>query len=904
MSWLGQLFSRRRRYDELVDSIREHIEEKVADLMDDGMTQKTAEQAARRQFGNVTRIKEQSREVWQWPKLESVWSDTKYALRRLRKSPGFTSIALLTLALGIGANTGIFTLIDAVLLKSLPVPQPEQLFLVKQSNHAAEKSRFPYSFFEGVSQQLPGTTTLAAMGWPDNFYIRTADEQPLPTQGQLVSGNYFQVFETYPVLGRLLAPSDDVRLSGSAVAVISYNYWQQHFGSDPNVIGHKLEVNGVPFVIVGVAARGFFGARVGIQPDFWMPLTMQYDVRYHDHYSDYGAEPLKPWIPQPNINWLQLIVRVKSPSDVPLLMSVLNQQYKSNLESLVQYLHNPDQYRAMLRIHLMLEPGQRGFANLREQFAKPLLLLMSMAMIVLLIACANIANLLLARAAARRHALAIQLSIGSSRARLIQQMLAECVLLSIGGSALGVAVAFWCVKVLPRWASAGGVEIPLNLHPDTRILIFSLIIALTTGMIVGLAPALKSANVDPVSVLKAGGQSLSGKKAKSRWSLRNALVAAQVALSLLLLVGAGMFLQTFRNYSRLDPGFDRDHLLAVQIDTHLLNFQTVDFPLLYQRLVDGIEAIPGVHSASITTCQLVAGCHDSSDVILIDGGKKVAQANAQVNSVSPSYFETTGIHLLHGRDFASTDNKSSPKVAIVNQAFARHYFGDGDPIGLQFAYADNEPDRFQIVGVVADARVNDIREEAPPIIYFPISQNPGNIDGLEVRTEADPTWIAAQARQVVTDIDPRIPIVSIATLNQQVQDNLAQPRLIARLATIFGLLALGFACLGLYGVMSYSTERRTSEIGIRLALGSTRQMVLRLVIWETLRLAGCGAIAGLGLAVIAMHMAASFLFGLSPEDPSTITFATGLLLLTSVVAGFVPAWRAANIDPVRALRTE
>jgi macrolide transport system ATP-binding/permease protein len=585
-------------------------------------------------------------------------------------------------------------------------------------------------------------------------------------------------------------------------------------------------------------------------------------------------------------------------------MSVLNQQYKSNLESLVQYLHDPDQRRAMLRIHLMLEPGQRGFANLREQFAQPLLLLMSMAMIVLLIACANIANLLLARAAARRHALAIQLSIGSGRTRLIQQMLAECVLLSIGGSALGVAVAFWCVKVLPRWASAGGATIPLNLNPDARILIFSVIIALTTGMIVGLAPALQSANVDPVSVLKAGAQSFSGDKVKSRWSVRNTLVAAQVALSLLLLVGAGMFLQTLKNYSRLDPGFDRDQLLAVQIDTHLVNFQTSDFPSLYQRLIDGIEAIPGVRSASITTCQLIAGCRDSSDVILMDGGKKIAQANAQVNNVSSNYFATTGIHLLHGRDFSSTDNASSPKIAIVNEAFARHYFGDGDPIGLQFSYADNEPDRFQIVGLVADARVNDIREEAPPIIYFPVAQNPGNIDGLEVRTEADPTWIATQARRVVTDVDPRIPIVSIATLNQQVQDNLAQPRLIARLTTIFGLLALGLACLGLYGVMSYSTERRTSEIGIRLALGSTRQMVLRLVIWETLRLAGCGAMAGLALAIVAMHMAASFLFGLSPEDPPTIALATGLLLLTSVAAGFIPAWRAANIDPIQALRTE
>ena len=903
MRWLKQLFTRRRRYDELSEMICQHIEEKIDDLIDTGMTRDDAQATARREFGNVTLIEQRGREVWQWPTLESILSDTRYALRRLHKSPGFTGIALLTLALGIGANTGIFTLLDAVLLKSLPVPQPEQLFLVKQSNHAAEKSRFPYPFFEHVGQQLPETTTIAAMAWPDDFYTRTAKEQPQTAHGQLVSGNYFQVFETHPILGRLLAPSDDVKLSGSPVAVISYSYWQQHFESDLNVIGHKLEVNGVPFIIVGVATRGFFGARAGTQPDSWMPLTMQHDVRYHDHYSDYGAEASKPWIPQANINWLQLVARVKSPGDIPRLMSVLNQQYTSDLESYV-HLHDPDQRQAMLRIHLTLEPGQRGFANLREQFEQPLLLLMSMAVIVLLIACANIANLLLARAAARRHALAVQLSIGSGRARLIQQMLAECILLSFGGSALGVAVAFWCVQVLPRWASVGGVAIPLNLTPDLRILLFSVTMAGVTGIIVGLAPALQSANVDPVSVLRTGIPSLSGHWGKSRWSLRDTLVGAQVALSLLLLVGAGMFLQTLKNYSRVDPGFDRDHLLAVQVDTHLVNFQTSDFPSLYKRLVDGVEAIPGVRSASITTCQLVAGCHDSSDVILINGGQNIAQANAQVNSVSPNYFATTGIHLLHGRVFASTDNPSSPKVAIVNQVFARRYFGDGDPIGLQFSYVGDEPNRYQIIGLVTDARVNDVREEPPPMIYFPIAQNPGNIDGLEVRTDANPEWIAAQTRRVVTDVDPRIPIVSVATLNQEVQDNLAQPRLIARLTTIFGLLALGLACLGLYGVMSYSTQRRTSEIGIRLALGSTRQTVLRLVIWETLRLACGGAIVGLALAIAAMHMARGFLFGLSPEDPFTIGLAAGLLLLTSAAAGFLPAWRAANIDPVQALRSE
>jgi predicted permease len=905
MNWLNRIFRRRSLYNDLAEEMREHLEEKTEQFIREGMPGREAEQAARRAFGNATLLEQRSRETWQWPAFESLWADTKFALRRLSKSLGFTIIALLTLALGIGANTGIFTLLDTVLLKSLPVPHPEQLFIVKQSDHAAEKSRFPYLFFDRVSGQLPDAAAVAAMSWPGDFYTSTAKEQSQPTEGQLVSGNYFQVFETYPVLGRLFTLADDQKRGGSPVAVISYGYWQQRFGADPAIIGRKFEVNSVPFTIVGVAAPGFFGARAGTQPDFWMPLTMQDDVRYHDHYSDFGADPSKPWIPQANINWLQLVVRVKSPAVLPQLMTVLNQQYAANLQSLVQYLRDPEQRQAMLRVRLTLEPGQRGFANLREQFKQPLLLLMGMAAMVLLIACANIANLLLARASARRHALAVQLSIGAGRTRLIQQMLIECMLLSIGGGMLGIAVAWWCDRVLPRWASGEAAGIPLNLAPDARILAFSLMTAVVTGILSGLAPALQSASVDPASVLKSGAQSIPGRKAGSSWSLRKSLVAAQVALSLALLVGAGMFVQTLENYSKLNPGFDRNHLLNVQIDTHLVNYQTSDFPSLYQRLIDRMEAMPGVRSASITSCSLVAGCVDSSDVILTNGSRqKIAQANAQINGVSPNYFATTGIQLLRGREFASTDDASAPQVAIVNQTFAHRYLGNSNPLGLEFSYADNEPARYQVVGVVTDARVNDIREAAPPIIYFPIAQSLGNIDGLEVRTAADPRWIAAQARQAVADVDPRIPIVEIATLNDEVKDNLNQPRLIARLTTIFGILALALACLGLYGVMSYTMQRRTSEIGVRLALGSTRPAVLRLVIGETLLVTTAGAIAGLALAIAGMHLATSFIFGLSPEDLPIMVLASAVLFLASIAAGFIPAYRAASIDPVVALRSE
>jgi predicted permease len=884
--------------------LESHLQMHVQDNLRSGMSPEEARRQALIRLGGLEQAQQAFREQTTLPALEILLHDVRYALRQLRRSPGFTTVALITLALGIGATTGIFTLVDAVLLKSLPVPRPEQLLLVKQSDHAAEKSRFSYPFFRDVGRQLPDTAMIAAMAWPDDFYINAGTEQPERALGQLVSGNYFQVFETWPVLGRLLTPGDDAKLSGSAVAVISYGYWQRRFAGDPGVIGRKMTVNNVPLSIVGVAARGFFGARAGLEPDLWMPLTMQSDVHYHDHYSDIAAEPLKPWIPQDRISWLQLIVRVKDPAALPQLTTVMNQVYRSDLQEAAQGVSDPDLLRWFQTVTLTLEPGQQGFANLRREFAQPLLLLMGMAAMVLLIACANIANLLLARGAARQRGFAVQLSMGASRSRLIRQMLTECLLLSSFGGVLGIAVAFCCTSVLPKWASKKTVPIPLNLTPDARILVFSVVVTMATGLLFGLAPALKSAHVDPASVLKGSARSISGRE--TRWSLRKGLVAVQVALSMVLLVGAGMFVRTLGNYSRLNPGFDRDHLLSVHLDTHLVNYKASDFPLLYQRLSRQLEAIPGVRSASVTTCPIVSGCVDSSRVRIAPDSQHQGsrQAMAQVNNVAPNYFETVGISLLQGREFATIDSPTSPKVAIVNQTFARQFLPDSDAIERRFSYSDNSQESFAIVGVVADARVNDIREAAPPVIYFPIAQAPGNIDGLEIRTMADPQWIATQARQAVAAVDHRIPIVDITTLTAEVKNNLTQQRLIARLTSIFGLLALGLACLGLYGVMSYIVERRTSEIGVRLALGSTRSAVLRLVLKETLLLVTLGGLIGLALSIAAMHLATSFLFGLSPEDPATISGAVLLLFLVSIAAGFFPAWRAASVDPMQALRAE
>ena len=901
---LSNLFSRSKVDQEIEAELRTHIQMRIDDNLAAGMSPEQARRNALLRFGNPTTLKEQSHAADVALNMESAWRDVLYAMRRFRKSPGFTIVALLTLALGIGANTGIFTLLNAVLLKSLPVPDPEQLFLVKRSDRTAETTRFSWTYFDSVRRHLPSSAPLAAMSWPAAFYAGTGGEQPQQATGQLVSGDYFQVFETHPALGRLLTPQDDEKLGGSAVAVISYGYWQRHFGSDPSIIGKKFEINRVPFTMVGVAVRGFFGARAGIEPDFWIPLTMQYDVRYHDHYTSFSAEPLNPWIPQPHILWLQLILRTKDSAAVPQLNVILNQQFH-DLEQLARIEQDPAERQRLREVHLTLEPGQRGLANLRKEFAQPLMLLMGMAVMVLLIACANIANLLLARAAAQQRSFAVQLSMGASRLRLIRQMLVESVLLSAGGGLLGIVVAFWCTSVLPKWAYSGLARIPSGLSPDARVLGFSVFITVLTGILFGLAPALRSSSVDPASVMKGSAQSISGEGRRGRWSLRKTLVAGQVTFSLILLVGAAMFLRTLENYSKLDPGFDRDHLMSVHLETHLLNYQSQEFPSLYERLTDQIDAIPGVQSASVTTCSLVSGCHDGSDVVLDNSHRSGnVQCNAQVNAIALDYFRTVGIHLLQGRVFETTDNATGPKVAIVNQTFARRYLHGDATEGWRFHYADDLSAKYQIVGIVSDARVNDIREAAPPVIYFPIAVNPGNIDGLEIRTAGKPKWIAEQIRHAIATVDNRIPIIDIVTVADEVNENLTQERLVGRLTSIFGLLALGLACLGLYGVMSYLIQLRTSEIGVRLALGSPRAAVLWLILKETLWLITAGAVAGLVLSVAAMHLATSFLFGLSPHDPVMLASATALLYLVAATAAFLPARRAASVDPMRALRTE
>ena len=834
--------------------------------------------------------------------MNGLLQDIRYALRQLRRSPGFTAVAVLTLALGIGANTGIFTLVNAVLLKSLPVPNPQQLYLVTENEWQPANTRFSYPTFQDVRTAMPRGSEIAAAAWAARFYASFGG-QPEMVTGQLVSGNYFQTLATHSARGRLLTENDDRVIGGSPVAVISYGCWERRFGRDPNIVGHKLIVNGVPLQVVGVAAEGFFGAQVGAAPEFWLPTMMQSAVRYQQHYSQgESARTGAPWPSQPDIRWLQFIVRVKNPAAVSQTLAALNHFFRAGLEQYALQIKDPQERQAVLRTQWRLLPGARGLPNLRREFSQPLIALMAMVGIILLIACANLANLLLARAAAREREIAVRLSIGASRTRLMRQLLVECILLSVCGAALGSVIAYWLSEILPRWASSGKNPIPLNLSPDARVLCFTIGIAVLTGIVFGLAPALQGTRVEPVQALKSGRALSSG--ASTRWSLRQTLVSLQVALSLVLLVGAGLFARTLRNFTNLDPGFDRDHLVTVGIDTHLIGYSQAQLTALYRRLIDRVEALPGVRSASLISCELASGCGDASDIYLPGVSHSNGETDAQERRVTHEFFATTGIQMMEGRSFADSDTERTPSVVVVNQEFVREFLKGKDPIGQYYGYDAENPRRFQIVGVVKDSRVNDIRESAPPTAYHSLSQDVIEVESLSVRTFSDPAQLIPQLRDIVRSVDPNLPIADASTVSNTVSESLSQQRLIARLTSIFGALALALACLGLYGVMSYTVARRSSELGIRIAVGASRGAVLWLVLHQTLLLIGAGLVAGLLLSVLSVHTISSLLFGLSPYDPATMLAATAVLTIVAVAAGLKPAWRAAHINPIEALRVE
>jgi predicted permease len=832
--------------------------------------------------------------------MSDFFNDLRYAFRGLRKSPGFTAVAVATLALGIGANTAIFTLLDAVAIKSLPVRHPEELFTLNRVAPDEESPRFSYPAFSRLRNAAPAHARFAAVTPTIRLMASSGGRDSEPAVAQLVSGEYFDVLGVRAIAGRLLSPQDERAGAKAPTAVVSSGYWKRRFASDPSVIGRTLSVGSVPVTIVGVAEPSFFGASVGEAPDVWLPLTLQHEIHYAGNSDYHNADSKKAWGPQENIQWLMLMVRVQPVGKLPGVASRLTALFNSEISREIELWGKGQERERLLAQRLVVHPARRGFDDFRQRFTRPLSVLMAIVVLVLAIACANLANLLLVRGAGREREMAIRLSVGASRAQILSPLLIESLLLAAAGGAAGLLVAKWGCAGLVRLASSGAQPLPLDLSPDLRVLLFALAATLSTGMLFGLAPAIRSTRVDPAAALHGAGRGTSSFAGKSIGKL---LVAGQTALCLLLLVGAGLFARTLRNLTATDPGYDGTHVLTARISPRLGGYALAELPGLYDRVLAAVRGLPGVRSASVSLGGLALG-NVSTSGMLVAGGRLPPgrYAETQVDIVSAGFFESTAMPIVRGRALLAEDVAGRRSVAVVNESFARQNFATPDAVGRSCGF-DTDHD-FEIVGVVRDARVNGLRESPSPMLYLNVAQNNEYESSIEVRVDGDTRPLTQVLRRKILEVEPRLPLFEISTVADNLGRSVQRERLIAWLAGAFAVLALLLAALGLYGVMSRLVARRTSELGIRAALGANRRRLLGLVLSESLTTVGLGLAAGIPLLLAASRGVASLLYGLAPTDGATIVAAALVFLAAALAASYPPARRAARIDPMTALRQE
>jgi putative ABC transport system permease protein len=828
---------------------------------------------------------------------DAVFHDLRYALRALRRSPGFAAAAILSLALGIGANTAIFSLIDAVMLESLPVQHPEQLLQVmmgKQSyngwtNPTWEHLRDRQDVFSGVFAYGRWGFDLAAGG------------EARSVHGNYVSGQYFDTLSVRAALGRTLTLADDTRgCAGSAV--LSYGFWQSEYGARADILGKPISIDRHPIEIVGVAEPGFNGTEVGASADVMVPLCAAAVIG-----SGYPGMLDINFYP---VGWLQVMGRLKtgvSPSQATARLKTLAPQiYKSTFDQNGLAREDgrqvrPEAREEYLRRTFDTQPAANGISYLRREYRQALIILMTIVALVLLIACANVANLLLARGAARQREIAIRMALGGGRGRLIRQLLTESLLLSGIGATLGILFAGWGARLLVRFLDA-----PLDLTVNVRVLVFTAGVAIITGLLFGIAPARRGTRVDPQSAMKANAR---GVIEGTKLGLGKVLVMAQMALSLLLVVGAGLMLSTFWKLISLDAGFERDHVLLVTVDLRHGHDPMDRWSAVYQQMLGELRTIPGVRAASVSSITPVCHCRWAGEVV-VEGytPKSRDDAMASFNNVSDGYFETVGTSIIGGRDFNNRDTLTSPKVAIVSQLFAQKYFSAVSPLGQHFRLRDGSTlnDPIEIVGIVKDAKYGSLRDDPSPFVFIPWSQGgaPGPLTGFELRAAVGaPTALISGVKSAIARMKPDVSI-EFKTLAAKVDDSIEREKLLATLSGFFGALALLLATIGLYGVMSYNVARRRNEIGIRMALGAQQARVLRMVLGEVAVLIGIGLAAGIGAALAASRFVASFLYGLQLNDPWTLGIAAAILAMVAAIAGYLPARRASRLDPMTALRDE
>jgi predicted permease len=1004
------MFGRKRKEDDFTEEIKAHIQLESERLRGQGMTEGEALAAARRTFGNVTRAKEQFYESHRWLWWDHLRQDIRYGLRMLAKSPGFAAVAILTLALGIGANTAIFSLIDAVMLRSLPVEDPSQLVLLQwgarnspnvhgyqsagdcaNDMRLGAKNPGGCSFSEPVFREIAqanifsGTAAFANTGRLD----LTGNGSPSVINGQLVSGDFFRTMGIKAATGRLLDATDD-KPAAAPVAVLNYGYWQSAFGGSRDVVGRTIELNNVPFTIIGVAEQRFTGITPGSDYDVWLPLsdaqritdTMRWRDRQNDvsywwltiigrlkpgaqlaqaqapvsglfrnemlhgavplfHSGEVAGTPAPPAVPTggngaramsevpqraPGSSPVQIqgqavgapmpqsagnrAVMMAAPAGAPPAGGPRGSETANGPKTLSTAADNPE---------ITLVPAQSGLTGTRTRYSNPLYVLMLAVGIILLIACANVAGLMLARAAARQKEMAVRLALGAGRPRIVRQLFTESIMLSVLGGALGILFAYWGAHAIVSFVSSNQPR-PLGFATgvDLHVLGFTVAVSLFTGILFGIAPAFRGARVDLTPALKeVEGSSARAGHAGGKWfSIGNALVVAQVALAIVVLVGAGLLVRTLANLRGVDVGFDSHNILIFGIDPTLIGYKGPQADSLYRDLQGRLSETPGVTSASYSMMPLL-----SNGLMITSfhwpGTPQDQDSEADTLGVGPNFFETMRLPFLTGREFSASDFKlaasnvgdtptSAPTPVIVNQAFVDKYLGKENPLGKRFGESAGDANGpaspgLEIIGVVRDAKYNDLRREIHAMMYTP--QHFGGAS-FELRTAADPQAILPAIREVVAQVNTNLPLFDVKTESEQIDRLLFQERLVARLSGFFALLALVLACVGLYGLLSYEVSRGTREIGIRMALGAQQGSVLKLVLRQGIVLAVVGAALGIGVALSVTRYLTSMLYDVHANDPLTMIAVSVLLVLVALAACYVPARRAMRVDPMVALRHE
>ena len=896
---------RRRKEDELREELTFHVAEEAGERQADGLSEEQARWAARRDLGNVTLLREDTRTLWSWTLLEQLAQDIRYALRTMAAARTFSAMAILSLALGIGANTAIFSFMDSILLRALPVPDPQSLVILswhtpRRDMHGTNRHDnsftdpnggfiggfFAYPAFELFRQNDAVFSTVFGYQGAGDLNLTFRGEAEL-ARTEYVSGDYFRGLGIPPAAGRLIGADDD-RAGAPGTAVVSFAMSQRRFGGPDNAAGQSIRINNIPFTVVGVAPPEFFGVDPDRPPDVYVPMHANVVLEPRNYSAATYLDPYEDWVVpmarlRPGVSAKQAQAALAGP--------------------FLQWARTADPKRLPEDVPtLVIREGSGGLDGLRRTYSKPLYILLMLVALILTIACANIANLLLARAAARKREIALRLSLGAGRLRIIRQLLTESALLAVLGGMLGVAFAVWGIQVLTLLLANGRERFTLRAELNWHVLAIVAALSLLTGLLFGLAPALQSTRMDFMPALK---ESRTGEARGHRFprvSLSRMLMVSQIAFTLLMLVAAGLFVRTLSNLASIPLGFNRENVLTFQVNARQAGHDDPEIVAFYDDLRRQFTAIPGIRAASLSNHVLI-GTGTSGTGVRVSGG---APEDSSILTVGAGFFTTMQIPLLNGREIDERDARGSPMVAVVNEAFARRSFGDRNALGQHLALEGMCPKcDFEIVGVSANTLYGNLKGQVPPTVYLPFAQGgwgpvQGTVYGL--RTSGNPLNYVHAVRDLVQRADPHLPLSNVKTQGAWIDQTISQEIAFARLCTAFALLALAIACVGLYGTMSYNVARRTGEIGLRMALGAQRRRVLWMVLREVVLLSAAGVVISMPIALAASKLIESFLFGIKPTDPRALIGAVATLVSAALLAGYLPARNASRIDPMIALR--